>query len=50
MGLGMNIGDAAKSSGVSAKIIRHYEQKGLIRAATRTESSGEHAISASRNF
>jgi len=35
----MNIGEAAKSSGVSAKSIRHYEQAGLIRPATRTESN-----------
>ena len=34
----MNIGAAAKASGVSAKMIRHYEGIGLIDAATRTES------------
>ncbi|MFM0124554.1 MULTISPECIES: Cu(I)-responsive transcriptional regulator [Paraburkholderia] len=35
----MNIGEVAKSSGMSAKMIRHYEETGLIRAATRTESN-----------
>ncbi len=34
----MNIGQAAKSSGVSAKMIRYYEQTGLIPEATRTAS------------
>jgi MerR family copper efflux transcriptional regulator len=30
----MNIGEVAKSSGMSTKMIRHYEETGLIRAAT----------------
>lgn len=34
----MNIGDAARYSGVSAKMIRHYEEIGLISAAGRTSS------------
>ena len=31
-----NIGDAAEASGVSAKMIRHYEQIGIIPRARRT--------------
>ncbi len=33
----MKIGDLAKTSGVNAKMIRHYESIGLIAKATRTE-------------
>ncbi|SPZ33994.1 Transcriptional regulator, MerR family protein [Agrobacterium tumefaciens] len=34
----MNIGTAATASGVSAKMIRHYEMIGLIKSANRTDS------------
>ena len=34
----MNIGEAAEAAGVSPKMIRHYEQIGLVPEASRTES------------
>jgi MerR family transcriptional regulator, copper efflux regulator len=34
----MNIGEAARRSGVSAKMVRHYESLGLLPAVARTDS------------
>jgi Cu(I)-responsive transcriptional regulator len=34
----MNIGEAAKLSGVSAKMVRHYESLGLLPSVARTDA------------
>lgn len=34
----VNIGEAARLSGISAKMLRHYEQLGLLGAVARTDS------------
>lgn len=48
----MNIGEAAAAAGVSAKMIRHYQQIGLLPAAERSESGyrlyGEREVSVLR--
>lgn len=35
----MNIGQASKASGVSTKMIRYYDEIGLVRPANRTQSN-----------
>jgi MerR family copper efflux transcriptional regulator len=38
----MNIGEVAKASGITAKMIRYYEEIGLIQAAQRHENDYRH--------
>lgn len=38
----MNIGQAARHSGLSAKMLRYYESIGLVTAATRAENGYRH--------
>jgi MerR family copper efflux transcriptional regulator len=35
----MNIGQASKASGVSAKMIRYYDETGLVRPSSRTDAN-----------
>ena len=37
-GLSLNIGEAERRSGVSAKMVRHYESLGLLPAVHRTDA------------
>ena len=52
IGEGRKLGEAAKAAGVSPKMVRHYEQTGLLPPAGRTESGyrlyGEREVSVLR--